>query len=1314
MAEFLPRTLQCTIDGDVLTLSHDEVIGHPRLAGHALIVLGEAGSGKSELLRHWSNVYGWKFIHAEQIRHGVSLPDVPLLIDGLDELASLREGDGINDLLAKLANGNAKPFALACRVAEWQGATNRERIQRWLGTPPVELFLRDLDPLQQRTFLADQGIDDLKIDQLVSTGTSEWLGNPQTLAMLAKVLRTQNMPATRSALFEAYIDVAWSELRRQDTGLAGATKGEACSALGALFATLLLAGRGTAANLSTLDLRPEDLALSDAASVAGLSIGALKPLLNSRLVKAPEADRYSWPHKQIGEFMAALWLMERASSNRIWARLQSVLVVDGMVPSHLRGLWAWMALDDKRADEIVAIDPWAVIEYGDADRLGNKAAAAMFQALNNPVRQHEDIGWGRHNASALVRPALADQVRSTLMGCDEGLFRLQILLLDQMREAAAASPYKDVLDHLVRDESRYFALRDRAADALRPLLTYPEWASLLSDLAGSRKGDTLRMALELIAQTPSDTKLPLPLEKIAELVFARHGLIPDRVDHSNDTTGVDFLLGDKAIPDDMLGPFLDELARLANTWLDENTESSELDSLALTLISRRLALPGDPEPHRLWAWLSLLSDRWRGRDEKHRRLSDWLKARPNYRRQVLAHALLAVSDISKFRHALFELNRQVDGLIDYREDVPYLIDALPENDPRWRELVHIGPWGPDGKAVRTAARRHVLTPEDEQLLAKHANPPVRDWEKRDAERRRRQDEKERREEAIRKENYRRVADKMDAGDWTALATPAGVYCKMYHSAMEGSPAERLAGWLGEELAGVARAGFLAFIRQDVPPFSGLQISQNHVEGSYYHAAIVTIAGLFELTTGSAGLHDISDDWLQAGFAELVAGLHDQPPFDELRSLIEAELRSRGQLEMAWRIVIEPQLAANRDHLRGLYRLLREEDLRDLARPLAIEWLQKFPDMQEGTEAELIDALLPHAEWHCSLKDLVPFRLRTGELATGRRANWKIVEMVVDATTSGIPSDLANDGEMLWRFRARVNGGWFRDRNRPVQAPPPALAAIVSAYREKWPAVGHPSGVFSGDRNPWDATQFLAACINQLGADTTDVARHWLQGLSGKGDGYDRIVQRALAEQERARINAAWTPLEPESLVRILSDDQPTSHKDLKAVVLEALAEVEHMIISDQFDCWRGFYTDGGDHQPEERCRDHLGVLLQGVAPRFAYASEAHLGNDRETDLWCSTSNFGLPIEIKGQWHKDLWHAPLSQLVAQQAVDHRAQGHGIYLVVWFGPPTNLTGPPRDSGIKAPTSAVELENALASYIRDRAPGIAVKVINVSRPT
>ena len=58
-------------------------------------------------------------------------------------------------------------------------------------------------------------------------------------------------------------------------------------------------------------------------------------------------------------------------------------------------------------------------------------------------------------------------------------------------------------------------------------------------------------------------------------------------------------------------------------------------------------------------------------------------------------------------------------------------------------------------------------------------------------------------------------------------------------------------------------------------------------------------------------------------------------------------------------------------------------------------------------------------------------------------------------------------------------------------------------------------------------------------------------------------------------------------------------------------------------------------------------------------------NLKRVDIMLLRHGIGLPIEVKGQWHQNVWDGSTTQLDEMYAQDWRAKGSGIYLVLWFG-------------------------------------------------
>ena len=56
---------------------------------------------------------------------------------------------------------------------------------------------------------------------------------------------------------------------------------------------------------------------------------------------------------------------------------------------------------------------------------------------------------------------------------------------------------------------------------------------------------------------------------------------------------------------------------------------------------------------------------------------------------------------------------------------------------------------------------------------------------------------------------------------------------------------------------------------------------------------------------------------------------------------------------------------------------------------------------------------------------------------------------------------------------------------------------------------------------------------------------------------------------------------------------------------------------------------------------------------------------KRADLAFARGTMQLPVEVKGQWHKDVWDAATGQLDVQYLIDWRSEQRGIYCVLWFG-------------------------------------------------
>ena len=93
----------------------------------------------------------------------------------------------------------------------------------------------------------------------------------------------------------------------------------------------------------------------------------------------------------------------------------------------------------------------------------------------------------------------------------------------------------------------------------------------------------------------------------------------------------------------------------------------------------------------------------------------------------------------------------------------------------------------------------------------------------------------------------------------------------------------------------------------------------------------------------------------------------------------------------------------------------------------------------------------------------------------------------------------------------------------------------------------------------------------------------------------------------------------------------------------------------------------------------------------------------------------LPIEIKGDWNRDLWTAATEQLARQYASEPRCHGQGIYLVLWLGQNRGAAAKPKPHPNHPTQTPADLQMRLQQEANQKTSGqnIRVIVLDVSIP-
>ena len=1275
--------------------------------------------GKTELTCRLGEMAGHAGCTARQLlRHGARAllgNATTLVVDALDEVAARGEGDAIDRVLAKLAEGGFPRFVLTCRVADWRSATALSALQEdYPEARPLVLHLEPLTEADIELILADRlagsdGTDRARavVDHFKTRNLDGLLGNPQTLELIARTVSSGPLPETKSALLLSAVDVLRREHRDERIALQP-DELTALEAAGSAFAALILPG----ADAVVRDVANHaDDVLPWAEVVALPGAAALDRVLGSRLFGGRSAEHFTYWHRTVGEYLGARWLASRCATALGRRRVLQLFHSDVLVPASLRGLHAWLAHQGDRelALNVIAHDPMGVIEYGDGDALGLEEAGALLSALH--VLALRDSGfreWKRYSIGSVLREELLPSIQ-VLITDPSVPFGLRSMLLEALGGSRLAEQLAPELRCLMLDTGEVYALRFHATKAMFAL-DDEDWEAHAGQLRDDGNLESARLAVEIAASLDD---FPISDALLIELI-RRCSNAPGRLD-------ISFRRLAEALPDERLASFLDAFVPvLVDLRGQSNRLHSESADLGARLIFRCLD-GGAAEPLRVWRWLSFF-DRTHGSGHgAHRDVHDHLRSDDRLRRAIQTHVLLTEPSDEDLWVRHWRLTRRSPGLWLTQEDAVILLGVLYEGDPRdrrWRDvlrLVRVG--GEEGSAIRERAKNFVANRADMiAWIDRQAQPRPAKWQIIEIKTARRRQTKNAVQWSDLRRSYGPFKDRMRAGELSCVLDPARVYLGVIRDIGDGlQPHDRLVTWLGEDLAGAAEDGFVAFLNSESSP-TAREVAESYAQDRSWNAADVLVAGVATLWSRDPGqLGELSDDRLMA--VQQVfwrTRIEQEAKLDGLEAAVEQTVADRHLRDETVRQYLEPQFAAQRAHIDRLWGLMRDQQSRDFASAAAEDWLDRFPNMSEEAESVLLDHLLRNGRLD-TLRRHEAAR-PSGSLPAERRANWDAVAVVVDfAAQRERLEGVANARpEWMWTLRGRLGG----ERRIAVSLPLATFAWIFTTFRDAFPLADHPTGVFSGDRNAWDASDFLTSAVVRIADDTSHEATQLMQAFRlAPTDRYTNLLSRLAAEQMRKQVQQRYNPVRLAGLRTIIDRRPPSTVADLQATMLALLEAAQARIRSSPDDAWRGFYDDAGQPRDEERCRDHLLTII-GLHPEgIDLMPEGHLANDRRADIIAQRPGLRLPIEIKGQWHSEVWRAADSQLNRLYAADYAADRRGIYLVLWFGHAIDASRYPRARAIgqRRPQSPHAMcDGLIETSEAARSGAIAVVVLDMSHPT
>lgn len=1330
-------------DGTRVLLQESELTAEPV----PLVVLGDPGMGKSELLRRLGQQPGYSYLTAAQFlrRPVFQLPEGVLLLDALDEVSAGNDSDPLDRVLARLGEAGWPDFIISCRAAEWRGSTRAQAIADDYGRAAR---IMALEPLQEHEAVAlleeEVGVEKARSfhEALAAHSLTALLGNPQTLQMLIE-LAEDEVPAGRADLFDraARKMIAEHNPGHVQSALNQIDADDLLDGAGAAMAMLLLAGKeGVFNGLQAKTPEP----LEHISRVTSLPLAGHSPVaLRSRLFRSTgEPHSFKECHRTVAEYLGARWLGRVAAASAapqtMVKRVLALMYSAGRVPASLRGLHAWLAHASPHfAGPAIAADPYGVLRYGDLSAATPDTARLVWDSLQ---RQGEEDpwfrggDWHRFSVAALVQEGLGKRL-SGILSDPRSSFHLRSLVLDLLHGGACVAELRNELIALVRDVRRPYSERH---DAMEILAAWQDgqidWPHLLALATAEPDEEAVRLADATIAAVGIDA---FSDDEVGDIVLAGYVSTSQATGSRRLGRCDDFWSMAQAVPLERCAGILDSLAERfapgkAEAELIEHQQG--IAGLVWPLIARQIP-SGAPEPVRLWRWLDAFGQCQTYERQPRAVLSTWLEGADTLRQAVQAQIFLTEAGTASRLRRHWRLASLSAGLRLQEADVLALLGSLmrenrrdPDAEDLFRTLVgglsRNGDWT---EGMAAAAEAYAAGYPSLQAIL---HPPPRDEDastrriyERFAETQRKAERKSAERKRADRETLLAKRTSLREGRWPAARLAR---CFLGYNELGGrdlSPEKRIDAWVGEDLRSDALAGFEASLHQ--PTDATLhQITTRLLPRDRERDPVwAVVAGLAERHRNGHGFHGVSEHHVLSALiakrlALTIVDKHLKGFGEALDAFAQADAR---RLERFLRGLVEPQLELEQHHITGTHYLLGGKQHRTLRARLLLEWANSISRCFATDREALVEGLLnvPAAlrEEAGRHLDRMIAEAPPGPSGENRTPYWTALRLLRGFDEAREALELAaRDRDFLWSVQKAIGHNRFGEgRIRPL--PPEPLVWIFDRFKERWPEIERPRGTTSGSRNAWDASEFLGAVLFRLADDTSPRAMQLLQGLAEGGSGsYGETLRAARARQRAKAAEQHYMPPNIEALGAAVSASAPIAHADVKAVALDAIAQVQARVLGSSIDTAELFY-DGEGPKSEEQCRNALLNLLQPSLPFGMVCSpEEQMPSGRRADAAFRLGAVRIPLEAKLAWNAGLWTACAEQLDRLYAsADYQAGGHGIYVVFWFGFRRTRGRAVRRSpqGFR-PESAGELEvllrDQLGSGAGDR---LSIVVLDLSRP-